>query len=279
MANIERKKWDKEKKIKALRLLIALTVIIAISVGAFFIFKACGLTNVDNLQSFIEGTGGWSIVVFLLLYVGFVTLFSFVPAASMTLILVGIAMFGANWKTFLICFAGVILASVCMDLIGRFGGSKLITKLIGKEDYENALSLVQEKGMVYVPVMYLLPVFPDDAICMVVGATKMNFWVHLLEIVLCRGIGCATIVFGINILPETLMGPLRAFDWGYIGAHLFDYIVMLTVIVFWVIVLLIIARKVDKWLSKFLKKRKEKKEEAQQEEKVEQPEEEKKKDQ
>ena len=194
MANIERKKWDKEKKIKALRLLIALTVIIAISVGAFFIFKACGLTNVDNLQSFIEGTGGWSIVVFLLLYVGFVTLFSFVPAASMTLILVGIAMFGANWKTFLICFAGVILASVCMDLIGRFGGSKLITKLIGKEDYENALSLVQEKGMVYVPVMYLLPVFPDDAICMVVGATKMNFWVHLLEIVLCRGIGCATIV-------------------------------------------------------------------------------------
>ena len=250
----------KEKWQKILRLAIALTVIIGISVGLFFLFRGLGLTNVDTLQSYISSTGGWSVVVFLLIYIVFTTLFSFVPAASMTLILVGIALFGANWKTFLICFAGVILASVAMDLIGRFGGSRLIKALIGKEDYENALTLVQEKGMVYVPVMYLLPVFPDDAICMVVGATKMNFWVHLIEIILCRGIGCATIVFGVNILPASLMDPLKSFDWNFIGAHIFDYIVMLTVIVFWVIVLLFIARKVDKWLSKLLAKKRQQKE-------------------
>ena len=56
-----------------------------------------------------------------------------------------------------------------MDLIGRFGGNKAIVKILGQEEYDEAKDLIQEKGMVYVPVMYLLPIFPDDAICMVSG--------------------------------------------------------------------------------------------------------------
>ena len=83
----------------------------------------------------------------------------------------------------------------------------------------------------------------------------MNFWVHLLEIFLCRGIGCATIVFGVSILPVELTDNLKAFNWEFIGAHLFEYIEMLTVIVFWVIVMLYIARKIDKFLTKRMKKK------------------------
>lgn len=254
-----------EKRRKIIRLLIALLVIISISVGLFFLFQGLGITDINKLQEWISSTGGWSIVVFLLVQVAFTTLLSFVPVASMSFILLGVALFGSNWKTFLICFAGVILSSVLMDLIGRFGGSKLIKILIGEQDYNEASELVQEKGMVYVPVMYLLPLFPDDAICMVVGATKMNFWVHLLEIVLCRGIGCATIVFGINILPAELIDNLKAFNWGYIGNHLFQYIEMLTVILFWVIVMLYLARKVDKFLTKRMKQKKQVAEENNQE--------------
>ncbi len=256
----KREKWSKEKKIKLLRIAIALTVIIGISVGCFFIFKATGVTNVDNLQHFIESTGAWSVVVYLLLYISFTTLMSFVPGASMTLILVAVAMFGANAKTFVICFSGVVLASACMDLIGRFGGSRLIKALIGEEDYKSALTLVQDKGMVYVPVMYLLPVFPDDAICMIVGATKMNFWVHLVEIVLCRGIGCATIVFGINILPESLMGPLRSFNWPFIGKHIYEYLELLLSLALCIITVFLIANRIDMALSKYLKAKREKKE-------------------
>ncbi len=248
-------KWSKEKKIKLLRVLIALLVIIAISVSLYFVFRATGITNVDKLQSFIQSTGAWSVVVYLLVYIAFTTLLSFVPGASMTFILIAVAMFGANWKTFLICFSGVVLASVVMDLIGRFGGSKLIKALIGKEDYESAMVLVQEKGMVYVPVMYLLPVFPDDAICMVVGATKMKFITHLIEIILCRGVGCATIVFGINILPENLLEPLKKFDWGFIGNHFYQYFELFFALALCVVTVLIIARVIDKHLSLYLKKK------------------------
>lgn len=249
-----------EKRRKIIRLLIALLVIISISVGLFFIFRAAGITDIEKMQEWISATGGWSIVVFLLIQIAFTTLLSFVPVASMSFILLGVALFGPNWKTFLICFSGVIISSVLMDLIGRFGGSKLIKLLVGEEDYNNATALVHERGPVYVPVMYLLPMFPDDAICMVVGATKINFWIHLAEIVLCRGIGCATIVFGISVLPKELMDNLKTFNWEYIGGHLFDYIEVLTVLVFWVIVMLWLARKIDKWLMKKLAKKNKKEE-------------------
>ncbi len=67
--NNKKEKWSKEKKIKLLRIAIALTVIIGISVGCFFIFKATGVTNVDNLQHFIESTGAWSVVVLSLIHI------------------------------------------------------------------------------------------------------------------------------------------------------------------------------------------------------------------
>ena len=236
-------------KRKIIKILVALVAIIAISVGLFFILKALGVTDISSLQRMISQTGSWSWLIFLLLQIVVTTLLCFVPATSMIFITVGVVLFGARASTFLLCFSGVLISSICMDLIGRFGGSKLIIKLIGQESYDEALNLIQTKGMVYVPIMYLLPIFPDDAICMLCGSLKIKWWVHYIEIFLCRGIGCATIVFGLNLLPQELIENFKTFNWAYVGEHIFEYITMVTVIVFWVIVLLFIARKVDKWLE------------------------------
>ena len=149
---------------------------------------------------------------------------------------------------FLICFGSVVITSVVMDLIGRFGGNKAIVKILGKEDYEEAKDLIQEKGMIYVPVMYLLPIFPDDAICMVSGATKMNFWVHFAEIVLCRGIGCATIIFGVQIIPPQVSS--------FTSTNIVEYLRVGILIIAYLGLLLYLTRRIDKWLSGFLKKRK-----------------------
>ena len=134
-----------------------------------------------------------------------------------------------------------------MDLIGRFGGNKAIVKILGQEDYDEAKGLIQEKGMVYVPVMYLLPIFPDDAICMVSGATKMNFWVHLLEIILCRGIGCATVIFGVQIIPKEVSS--------FTSQNPLDYMRIGLLILFYLGLLLYLARRIDKWLTSYLKKK------------------------
>lgn len=249
---------NKEKLKKYLKILVVLLVIAAISVALYFVLKHFGLTDVDKLKGWLQSVGPWAVICYILLRV-FATIFlSFVPACSMIFDLLSIATFDyyPPIVVFLICFASIVITSVIMDLIGRFGGSKAIVKILGREEYEEAMELVQEKGMVYVPVMYLLPIFPDDAICMVSGATKMNFWIHLLEIMLCRGIGCATIVFGLQIIPQDLVNNLKEFNWVYIGNNIIEYIRLLTLIVAYLGLLFWFTRKIDKWLTQYLKKRK-----------------------
>ena len=253
---------SKEKLKKYLKILVVLLVVAAISVGIYFVLRHFGFTDANKLKGWIKSTGGWAIIVYILLRVSFTIFLSFVPACSMIFDLLSLATFDyyPPIVIFLICFASVVITSVIMDLIGRFGGNKAIIKILGKEDFEEAKDLVQEKGMVYVPVMYLLPIFPDDAICMVSGATKMNFWVHLAEIILCRGIGCATIVFGLQIIPQDLVNNLKEFNWIYIGNNIIEYIRLLVLIVAYLGLLFWFTRKIDKWLTKYLKKRKTNKE-------------------
>lgn len=253
---------SKEKLKKYLKILVVLLVVAAISVGIYFVLRHFGFTDADKLKGWIKSTGGWAVIVYILLRVSFTIFLSFVPACSMIFDLLSVATFDyyPPIVIFLICFASVVITSVIMDLIGRFGGNKAIIKILGKEDYEEAKDLIQEKGMVYVPVMYLLPIFPDDAICMVSGATKMNFWVHLAEIILCRGIGCATIVFGLQIIPQDLVNNLKTFNWVYIGNNIIEYIRLLVVIIAYLGLLFWFTRKIDKWLTRYLKKRKTNKE-------------------
>ena len=244
-------KISKEKLKKYLKILIVLLVIASISVGLFFILRAFGLTDVNLLKDWLKKTGPWAIISYVILRVVCTIFLSFMPACSMIFDLLSLAVFDylPPFVIFLICFASVVITSVVMDLIGRFGGNKAIIKILGQKDYDEAKDLIQEKGMVYVPVMYLLPIFPDDAICMVSGATKMNFWVHLLEIILCRGIGCATVIFGVQIIPPEVSS--------FTSRNILDYLRVVVLIVAYVGLLLYLTRKVDKWLTKFLKKKKE----------------------
>ena len=246
MKKIQLPKISKEKLKKYLKILIVLLVVASISVGLYFILRAVGLTDVNKIKDWLKQTGPWAIIVYILIRIIFTIFLSFMPACSMAFDLLSLATFDylPPIGIFAICFTSVVLTSVVMDLIGRFGGNRAIVKILGKEDYEEAKDLIQEKGMVYVPVMYLLPIFPDDAICMVSGATKMNFWVHLLEIILCRGIGCATIIFGVQIIPSEVSS--------FTSRNPLDYIKIGLLIIAYLGLLLYLARKIDKWLSNYL---------------------------
>lgn len=243
-------KISKDKLKKYLKIAIVLLVVATISVGLFFLLRAFGLTDVNLLKDWLKKTGGWAIITYIVLRVVCTIFLSFMPACSMIFDLLSLAAFDYLHPAliFLICFVSVVLTSVVMDLIGRFGGNRAIVKILGQKEYDEAKDLVQEKGMVYVPIMYLLPIFPDDAICMVSGATKMNFWVHLLEIILCRGIGCATVIFGVQIIPNEVSS--------FTSTNPIDYLRVALLVAAYLGLLLYLARRVDKWLSGFLKRKK-----------------------
>ena len=84
----------------------------------------------------------------------------------------------------------------------------------------------------------LFPLFPDDALVMVAGTSKMSLKWFIPSIVIGRGVGIATIVFGFSLVPfENFRG-------------IYDWLVFITVCAFWIIVIFYLAHKLNVLLEK-----------------------------
>ena len=191
---------NKEKRNKILKISLAVLAIICFSLIAFFVLRHFGLTDVKKLRLWISSCGTWGWLVFIILQTVLTILLCFVPTFSADFVMLGNLLFNDGtqwgmWKTSLICLASIMLSSTCMFLIGRYGGDKLVIKLVGKEDLEKAQKLISTKADVYLPLMYMFPIFPDDALACCAGMTKMKLWYHTLIATIFRGIGVVTICF------------------------------------------------------------------------------------
>lgn len=184
-----------------------LASLVAISIVAMLILNAFGIVYFDDglqingtlFNSFKNAWYGWLII--LLIQVAVTSLLSFIPGTSMAFIMLLGALYENPWHAFLIAFLGVMTSSFMMYFLGRFGGYKICKKLLGEEDCERASNLLNDKGVVFFPLMMLFPVFPDDALVMVAGTLKMSLKWFLPSIIIGRGIGIATIIFGLGSIP------------------------------------------------------------------------------
>lgn len=176
------------------KILLAILIIGILSVGAYFIFKMLGITNIETLRQIIESCGIWGWFVFLILQIIVTNFLCFIPGTSAIFIAVGIALFGSI-KAFLICSLSVFLSSSLMFLIGNSLGERAVIKLVGKDSLEKAQDLIDVKSKIFLPIMFLFPIFPDDALCCVAGMTKMKYWYFATIVVIFRSIGIATICF------------------------------------------------------------------------------------
>ena len=253
------KYWVKNHKKQLLQLLLAFGIGVVISGIFLLIFGLTGVISFKggirfNADLFNELRGNPLLyIVFVLVMAISGTLLCMNPIGSGVFVWLGIALFGANWKCFVTVLSGCLLSYIFIDALGRFGGSKLIIRIFGKEEYDKTSELIDEKGMVYVPIMYLLPVFPDDFICLCVGSMKMKWWLHMTYAVVGKAVGIATVVFGVSLIPKELFLPLT-FD------KLYNWFVLIACLIVYITVLFKSARWIDKKLSSYLQKRKEKNE-------------------
>ena len=155
--------------------------------------------NVELFNVFKNSWYGW--IAIIVIQVILTMLLCFVPAFSMAFILLVQALFERPWQAFLITFTAVMLTSLIMYLMGRFGGYKLCERVLGSKDCERASELLNHKGAVFFPIMMLFPIFPDDALVMIAGTLKMSLKWFIPSIVVGRGIGIVTIVFGLGSVP------------------------------------------------------------------------------
>ncbi len=112
-------------------------------------------------------------------------------------------------RTFIVLSISVVSTSSLMFLIGRFGGKKLISLLIDDKEIEKSKHLLTIGGKASLPLMYLLPGFPDDTLALVVGMTDMSFLYNFVCTILFRLTGVFTITFlGSNFIPFDKFTPL-----------------------------------------------------------------------
>ena len=197
-------------------MLVVLLFLVALSVAFMFILSAFGVLyfedgiklNDDLFDDFISSWYGW--VILILLQVAITSLLCFVPGASMAFILLIQAFFPEAWQAFILAFSGVVLSSLIMYLIGKIGGYKICEKLLGSDDCQKASELLNHKGVVYFPLMMMFPIFPDDALVMIAGTLKMSMKWFAPSIIFGRGIGVATIIFGLSVVPyEKFTTPIH----------------------------------------------------------------------
>lgn len=81
------------------------------------------------------------------------------------------------------CFFCIFVVSACVVgsmvayWLGRLGGGKAVKWIAGDEDEYNQWCQILNKkgGKIFYACTILFPIFPDDILCLVVGAMKMDF--------------------------------------------------------------------------------------------------------
>lgn len=225
------------------------TAVIVLCVSLVSVF--CNLNNyeddsqkIDALVNLIKGTGGWGMLVYFLIQVLQVVA---LPLPALVCYWPGTIIWGAPIAT-AIASAGVLAGSVICYVIGKFFGYRAVVWIAGKETTDKYTKYLAKRGKVLFVMMQILPFFPDDILCMIVGLTGMNFWFFLVTMVLVR----PAIVAAYCFLGD---GSIIPFDrpWG----------IAVWVIIFAVCIILAVLSfkyqdRVEKWLVEKFGRRKKK---------------------
>ena len=215
-----------------IKILLTVLLFIGLTIALYFVgFKG------DWIKPIVRGAGLFGYVIYILIQVVITTLMTFVPATTFTFTLLATGLFGPVIG-FIVSAIGCFLSSMLMFFIGDKLGEPFVDWLIGKDLRIKTQERVSGRATVLVPFMLACPFFPDDAICMVSGLTKMKYWYFAICALLCRTIGVGVTAFlGGNFLDYASLSIL---DW-----FLFIHIVLIDVILIWKL-----STKVEQWINK-----------------------------
>lgn len=182
----EEKKFSVWKKI-----LRSLIVFVAIGLFILLVYYILIWTNlweklnsVDKLRTMILDLGFWGRLTFVALQFLQVT---FVPIPSTILTVAGSIIYGPLQGS-LLSLAGILLGSVLAFYLGRQFGRKLVVFMVGKESCQKWVSFLSRAKYTFF-LMMLLPIFPDDVLCLVAGLTDMSWAFFVITNLITRPIG------------------------------------------------------------------------------------------
>lgn len=161
-------------KVSIFKLMITTITLAVFFSVLFWVFDISGLwenvSTVASLKQFINDTGVYSVLIFVLIQ--FLQVVA-VPIPGAITVGAGNILFGPLWGGIL-SLIGIVFGTVTAFIIGRKFGYKLVVWIAGEETVNKWLSKLKNKDKVMFTMIFLLPFFPDDLLCFVAGLTSMS---------------------------------------------------------------------------------------------------------
>ncbi|MCX7981779.1 MAG: TVP38/TMEM64 family protein [Syntrophales bacterium] len=161
---------------------------IVIKIIIFFFAAACGVfiffyfdlhllfTDRERLLTFINDFGPWSIVVFIGLQ-ALQVLFAPVPGEVTGFI--GGYLYGAIWGT-IYSTLGLTLGSWLAFTLARIFGLPLVERIVKAELFQKYDRFITHRGKLVIFILFLIPGFPKDALCYLIGLSHLKTLPFLL---------------------------------------------------------------------------------------------------
>jgi uncharacterized membrane protein YdjX (TVP38/TMEM64 family) len=129
----------------------------------------------------------------------------FAPIPGQLVGLLGGYAFGF-WYGLVLTMIGLAIGSAIAMAIGRLLGERMVRKFVPAELLRRFDHLVAEGGLANFFMIYLLPAFPDDAICFMAGMTRLPIWQLILVCLLGRLPGMAVLLYvGASVGRDTVI--------------------------------------------------------------------------
>lgn len=152
--------------------------------------------NPEEIQSWVSEFGAWGFAVIAFLMV-LQTLIPFLP--SLVIMVVSVLGYGPIWGSAL-AWGGLLLAGSIAYTIGNLLGPSGTVKMIGKNTENKMEDLVDRYGFWGVIAARISPVISTDAVSLVAGIVKMNYF----RFITATAIGTLPLIIAIAWLGQDL---------------------------------------------------------------------------
>lgn len=225
-------------KSKILRTILVCVIIACVVVLGYYILRWTGvwekINSVEKLQELILSWGFWGRLGFVVLSFLQVT---FIPLPSTVTIIAGTLIYGPLQAS-LLSLSGILLGSMLAFLLGKVFGRKLVVFMVGERTCQKWVHFLSNARYSFF-IMMLLPIFPDDVLCLVAGLTNMSWAFFTVTNLIARPIG----IFTVSYFGSGYLIPYHG--WG---------LAVWAVIIVLIIAVLILSYKYQKQIENFLLK-------------------------
>jgi len=145
----------------------------------------------NTVKNFFDSFGAWEQVFFI--FVQILQVF-FAPIPGQLTGLLGGFLFGF-WQGLLLTMLGLAIGSFLAIGLSRLLRDYVVQKFVPKVLLEKFDYLIDKGGLMTFFMIFLLPAFPDDAVCFIAGLTRLSISKLVIVCVLGRLPGMAILTF------------------------------------------------------------------------------------